>query len=401
MDISNYPVFEISGMIGPGTGDILGLGQPEVSPDNLRKFLNENKEAQTIVLEIRSNGGYVDQGFEMYDMLKTSGKEIITIGYKVDSIATLLFLTGSKRFISEHSSFTIHNAAISAESFLTMPRLTAEELEQIAEQGRKTDKRILDAYCKVLGEDKRASLLALMAADSDLGAKGAVKYGFATGYWNESKTKPKSTAFANAICIDSYFVNLIKTKKEMEDTKKWEELSKKTEKLFKATTDLLKKFSNDTSVVSGGTSYVVLGEGDDMVGKKVVKADADGMPTEEAAPEGDLVLEDGRTLVIDSAGLITEVKEAVDVEVLKAELDNKNKEIAQLNKKVSDMSGAFQDAKKTVDLLKTEFENFKKQVPGDPKKKEEFDPEAGKKAWAAMSTSQRLLHLRKEAAKSN
>src|SRR5690348_15489588 len=106
-DLSKLPTLYISWLISPeqGLSDI--AGGSSFSPEDARKFLRENKEAIEIVVEISSNGGYKTECQEMYNILKNSGKRITTVGYKVNSIATVIVLAGDERLVVDPVEFVI------------------------------------------------------------------------------------------------------------------------------------------------------------------------------------------------------------------------------------------------------------------------------------------------------
>jgi ClpP class serine protease len=94
VDIGNIPKFTIRGTIAPPDplAGMFGGEELVTSADDVRKFIDDNKESPELAFVISSDGGHVTEGFEMYDLIKASGKKITTIGYRVNSIAALLFL---------------------------------------------------------------------------------------------------------------------------------------------------------------------------------------------------------------------------------------------------------------------------------------------------------------------
>ena len=94
MDISTLAKFTIRGEIAP-SGPFLAMFGGEnltTSAQDVRDFIDQNKDASELVFEISSDGGHVTEGFEIHDIIKNCGKKVTTIGYKVNSIAVIAFL---------------------------------------------------------------------------------------------------------------------------------------------------------------------------------------------------------------------------------------------------------------------------------------------------------------------
>ena len=82
---------------------------PLISPKDLTDFIQANSTADEFKIRINSRGGSVQAGYLMFDLLRDSGKEIVTIGEgKVCSIATVIFLAGDKRIMFENADGLIH-----------------------------------------------------------------------------------------------------------------------------------------------------------------------------------------------------------------------------------------------------------------------------------------------------
>lgn len=397
VDIDSLPKFNLRGDIGPRISDgILEMfgGSETVSPSDLQEFLDEHKDAAEMVVEIASDGGYTNAAFEMFDMLKASGKSITTIGFKVNSAATIIMLAGDegKRFAAENAQCVVHKAAIPAEQLLGGPRLTDDELKKLAADGSKEDKRILNHYTKVLGKDKEQALLAAMTIETNIGAKGMVKYGFA----NEIYRPKKKVAVENtkrALSITPAFVNLIEQKKftpMSKDTtgfeKKFDAFMAKVEKLLKGQ----KALKADVSLTTAdGVAINVVTEDEEILNKP---AQIDGEP----APAGDHTLDDGRVITVDESGNITNVAdaapatEAKDKEIakLKADLKASQDKAAKLEADLATAKTESQNAAKAVTDLKTEFTNFKKLITGDDDRKGK-KKEGERKSFEALTKDER------------
>lgn len=401
IDIDTLPKFNLRGDIGPSVSDgILEMfgGAESVSPSDLRQFLDENKEANEIVIEISSDGGYTNAAFEMFDMLKASAKTIWTIGYKVNSAATIIMLAGDegKRLAAENAQCVVHKAAIPAEQLMGGPRLTQDELKKLAAEGGSEDKRILNHYTKVLGRDKEQSLMADMAAERNIGAKGMVKYGFANEIYKPKKKVTVDPTKKRALAITPGFVNFIENKISNDmskDTasieKKFDSFLAKIEKLFKGA----KNLKADVSLTTGDGKVINVATEDETIEGK--PAMLDGAP----APDGEyqVTKEDGSNWKITVEAGNVKVAEAVEaaapaeVEALKkenakakADLKAATDKVAKLESHLATANKAVTDSTKAVNELKTEFTNFKKEIVGDDK-----DKGTKHKSFEAMTRDER------------
>lgn len=88
--------------------------------DAIRHILQFNKEdkdipveeRQPILLYISSNGGNVDDGFELIDVIENSKTPVYTINLSYQySMAFLIGLAGHKRFASKNAKFLMHDGS--------------------------------------------------------------------------------------------------------------------------------------------------------------------------------------------------------------------------------------------------------------------------------------------------
>src|SRR6056297_93805 len=112
----------------------------EVNLKQVVEQIKQNKDADILNVHIRSEGGDVWEGFAIHDALFNSGKEIHTIGEGiVASIATVIFLSGSKRYMSKNAEFMIHNP-------WTYGMGSASDLEKTAGELRDIEDKIVAFY---------------------------------------------------------------------------------------------------------------------------------------------------------------------------------------------------------------------------------------------------------------
>jgi len=417
MDITGLPKFTIRGEIRPAGGSFLS-GAPSTSADDVRDFINANPEAKTLVFEISSFGGSLSQGFEMHDLMKNSGKKIVTIGYAVCSAAVLPFLAGSDRmrFVAENVNFVIHPARIAPENLGT-ESLTASDLGEIQQAIQMDDKKIMDAYCSVIGEDKRSKVLAYFSQETDLRAKGAISMGFANGYWKKKSAEPVKNALVFG--VDAFteerfssleISNYLNTKiMETKDLKAIQAKQSTIEKMLNTVRVALGLVKNDAILTdaSGKVVGTIVSPDDNLQGKAAIAYDEAGLPTDQALPDGPYTDDKGRAVVV-KGGIVESVaanavpmdankeNEALKKEIadLKAAALVANTEKGALNKKVTDLEGANKTTLETVNAVKKEFDEFKKMVPGEKATTEETDFKIDKEAWKNMRPIERMHAMR-------
>ena len=106
----------ISGLIGT-FGDEKGVELIDVISQ-----VKKQPQATSFEVYINSEGGVVDVGFDIYNFLKSLGLPITTIGNgMVASIATVIFMAGTKRVVTPNTDFMIHLPMGGIEGILQAP----------------------------------------------------------------------------------------------------------------------------------------------------------------------------------------------------------------------------------------------------------------------------------------
>jgi ATP-dependent protease ClpP protease subunit len=354
--------FKIEGNIGDPDPFLLSFGVQDgsVNAQMIGDFIDANPDAETLEIEIDSNGGSVSQGFAIYDKLVASGKKIVTKGYRVNSIATVIFLAGDNRYLSKNAEFVIHNPWIDAANLGNIP-LTADALEAISEDVRQSEEKIFNFYVErlKLNDSDKVIVKDFMDQDTDIGANEAIRLGFAEDFI----AKRKVVATYTDLTLAKYKSN---TNNQMntEVNKRLTGLEKtlaKISNLFKG------KINNGTSTLEDGV--VIYYEGDTLeVGTAVFIDEA--MTT--TAPDGEHILDNSDVIVVVD-GVVTEIR------LFEAQADQN----AELTQKIADLEAA--NATLTTDLeaerasksqieaevnsLKKDLVAFKASINGDPKKK--------------------------------
>jgi len=144
------------------------------SPENLDKL-------RTVVVVLNSPGGFLNTGFAIYDLLmslKEKGMKIITCGIgTVGSAATVIYMAGEKRYISESCVFNIHEPTSSTGSEKYSESKRSLELLQ------KDWNKVQNIYIKGTGTKNWIGFLKNYDIDKDeiyLRSKDCITYRFST-----------------------------------------------------------------------------------------------------------------------------------------------------------------------------------------------------------------------------
>lgn len=162
-------------------GDIVDVQSTEeaeffgcVSMATVRAAYEQNPDADEILVHIHSNGGSVYEGFAIHDYLLSLGKKITTVVEGMcASMATVLFLAGSERKITENARFLIHNPLFQEVSG------NADDLEKYAAQLRIEQSKMLNFYVEKTGTSADV-LQKYMNKDAMMDAAAALELKFAT-----------------------------------------------------------------------------------------------------------------------------------------------------------------------------------------------------------------------------
>jgi ATP-dependent protease ClpP protease subunit len=156
-------------------------------PRDLRQALEQCPEGEDLELEMNSYGGSVYAGFEMYSILRSSGK---TVTAKVQSIAASamsVVMAGCQRvLLSPVANVMIHRAGLSGVSGNT------EDMTQTAQWLNTIDESILNAYEeKSAGKATREQFKQWMEEETFFTAEQAIACGLA----DEMLDKPAAQDF--------------------------------------------------------------------------------------------------------------------------------------------------------------------------------------------------------------
>lgn len=267
---------------------------------------NDNR----IDVEIHSCGGDCVEGYAIYDALRASGKEIsCKVVGTCASMATVILLAAplERRTAYAHSSLCIHDPY--GDGALLKGKVTPERLESIAADLRAEKQKMLDLYVERTGQN-RDVLETQMATDSWFGPEKAIELGFI------SSIVPAISAKKEENIINPKTNIMSKKEVKVESTL----LSRLLRKCGYAKIEDVPAVGMVITTSTGEELNVEREEGDIQVG-------------DPASPDGEFVLEDGRTVVVQE-GVITEIREPgsedEDVEALRARIDELESEVADL-----------------------------------------------------------------------
>jgi len=133
----------------------------------------EEANGKDVHVKIQSGGGSVFEGLAIYNTLKNYEGNVTTeiVGISA-SIASIIFLAGSKRIVNEVGFLMIHEA-------WTMTMGNADDLREDAELLDQINSQILDIYQNVTGYD-RDELKEKMSKDTYMGPEELKEMGFVT-----------------------------------------------------------------------------------------------------------------------------------------------------------------------------------------------------------------------------
>jgi len=140
-------------------------------------WVNENKDAESILLHIDSPGGTVSDGWAIHDFLKSQSIPVnVVIEGLCASISTVIALAckdkGGKISMFENAEFMIHNP-------WTMAVGDAEEFSETIEELQKIEQKLVSFYSKKTGKDE-SEISEMMSQETFLSAYEAFEYGFIT-----------------------------------------------------------------------------------------------------------------------------------------------------------------------------------------------------------------------------
>lgn len=289
-------------------------------------FMSEfHPEDNRIDVEIHSCGGDCTEGYAIYDALRTSGKELTcTVVGVAASMATVILLAApkEKRFAYEHARLLIHSPYIPEGG---AGELTIDKAEATLQMLKSEKQKMLNLYVNRTEGDATA-IEAQMNAGDWFGAQKAMELGFIAG------VVPATSAHKAEDIKVSTTANSDMKKEKATIAQAFRMLGEALG--LTGSADEQKVVSLELTTATGDTINIEREEGEPQVGDQT------------DASEGEVTLEDGRILVIDADGIITEIKEAeeeetteedTELEALKKQVNDLTEQLKQANAKVSEL----------------------------------------------------------------
>ena len=326
----------------------------EVNLKDVRDQLKANADADTLNVHIRSEGGAVDDGWAIHDMLVNSGKKINTIGEGiVASIATVVFLAGENRYMSANAEFMIHNP-------WNMGIGTSNDFQKMADELAKAEDHLISFYADKTGQ-KADDLRAWMDEETFMTAEEAVSRGFAT----EIAQQLKAVALINHN-TNKMEVKELESKVDQKIDSLWDKIAKALNlksnalTLTTATAEILDFGSeiNDESQIVEGVSA--------KVGDK--------------AADGEYLMPSGRTFTFEQGKLTKVVEPAQDkVKDLEETIKDLNTKLEAKESENSTLKQENETVKQSIEGLKNDLETVKAELKSDISgfNKEHPKPEGG------------------------
>lgn len=276
-------------------------GEDSISFSDIQYFMDwMPKDDNRIDVEIHSCGGDCVEGYAIYDALRASGKEIsCKVVGTCASMATVILLAAplERRTAYQHAQLCIHNPY--ADGVSLKGKITPERLESIAADLKAEKEKMLALYVERTGQPREA-LETQMATDSWFNPDKAIELGFISSVVPAISAKKDS--------------NIINSKTNV--------MVKKEVKVESSLLDRLLRKCGYAKIedVSAVAMVITTSTGDEL---NVEREEGEIQVGDPASPDGEHVLEDGRTVVV-TDGVITEIREPGseddDVEALKARI---------------------------------------------------------------------------------
>lgn len=288
----------------------------------------KDRQIDKFNFKMRGPGGYVKDGEDIFNYMRSLEKDGTVISTEqigdIGSIMTKLFLAPTKgeRLVNKNFGFMIHNPWGQAKG-------DANEMREYAEELDKEEKKLTNFYVESTGITAEG-LKPLMEKESIMTAEEAINYGFATGY-TDSETKQK----AIAALFKPKHTTMSKDKENQSLLERFKALIKNAEQSSKE--DEPKAI--DYTLDSGATLRIDAEDDGSIEGASAMVVDADG--NESQAPEGSHLLDDGRTVNVNAAGIVESIEDASEDEDI--EMAKLKKELAAANEKVENLEKNFKE----------------------------------------------------------
>lgn len=308
-------------------------GDDCVSYSDIQAFLECYKNEPTIDVELHSCGGSCIEGYAIYDALRVSGKEIsCTVVGTCASMATVILLAAPKerRTMYPNARMLIHNPHYPSLDGVA----TIEKLEDAIARLQEEKERMMAIYEERTGAT-REELEAQMMTDAWFGSERAIELGFVSSVVPLASAKYSEPS----INVKTETMNQEGQKPSIAEAFKMLGVAlglTKAEPTAEVKEE--KTVSKTITTSTGDTLEVEREEGEIQVGDK-------------ASPDGNHVLEDGTTVVVED-GVITEIREP-------AQAEGKGEANAESNEAMEALQSENDALKAKVEALQNELDASK------------------------------------------
>jgi len=335
-----------------GVINIFGDIGDDVTLIDVVQQVEKQKDATSFTVNLNSNGGYVSEGFAIYDYLSSLEQSITMNGQGVvASIASIIFLAGDKRRVQRGTVFMIHLPAVKLDDYNT-----SDDFDEASKQLKKIERDVMKFYEKHTSL-RGATLRELLKQETYLNAEQLYDFGFTTA-------KQELRAVAK--------LNINQNRDEMTEQEKLEA------KKAKGILEKIKAFFADEGAVmktlkTANEKELEFSQVDDEAKVKVGDtATVDGSPA-----DGEYVLADGRKLVFE-LGKLVEIIEAgseddgnqdEEIQALKEENEKLKKQVENKTDEAADAVAKLTEAKNTLkDIEKIQSKVVAKKQTKEKKK---------------------------------
>jgi ATP-dependent Clp protease protease subunit len=287
--------------------DFLGISRKPFSAESVKDMLADNPDEKELHFDINCNGGSTREGFAIYDLLRTSGKQIFcNIDGGCHSMATVILLAAPKenRTANPNATALIHDVRADLWGCVS-----AEEAQDIADDLKGEREKILDIYADRTGSD-RAELEELMLEEKERTAKELLEYGFISKI-NTYTTNSKLNRMATKKSLGARIMNFLKGA----------------------------VYNYDFTDADGNVLFSTEKET-----AKIEVGDA-------ATPDGTFELSDGRKVTV-ADGVITEIAEVdTEVEGLRNQIADLQSKLDSTNARNTEATDLLKEANRELDRL--------------------------------------------------
>lgn len=297
-----------------------------------------------IDIELHSCGGDCTEAYAIYDALRASGKEIsCKVVGKAASMATVILLAApiEKRSAYQHAEFLIHSPYYPSSA--KVGELTLAKLDELKADLQTEKEKMLNVYVERTGQT-REILDAQMIADSWFDVNKAIELGFISSIVPAISASTKEPIINNNSNSESMA-------KESQTT------------VSKSLLDrLLAKcgYAKIEDVPAAVGMVITTSTGDELT---VEREEGEIQVGDPASPDGEYVLEDGRTVVVIDS-VITEIKEPSSSEEDTQALQDRIAELEEENASLKANAKSETDTRIIAAVTKAGGENWLRKVTG-------------------------------------